>query len=412
MMTRDECAALDAADPLGSCRDAFQLPDVVVYLDGNSLGPLTHAAARRMETVVREEWGDGLIRSWNAADWINAGTRIGDRIANLVGAGPGEIVVGDSTSVNVFKQVAAAVKMRPGRKVIVSEAGNFPTDLYMVQGLIKFLDDGHELRLVEDGGDVLAAVDDNTAVVMLTQVDYRTGRMLDMAAVTAAVQAQGALMLWDLCHSAGAVPVDLNGANADLAIGCTYKYLNGGPGAPAFLYVPKRLQDNVEQPLSGWMGHAAPFDFSNQYQPASGIERNLCGSHTILALSALDSALDVWDGLEMAELRTKSLRQTDLFIELVEGRCAEFGFELDTPREHGLRGSQVSFRHEHAFPIMQALIAAGVIGDYREPNVLRFGFTPLYLRYTDVWDAVDTLFGIMDAEVWRAPEYSVRGAVT
>jgi len=365
-----------------------------------------------METVVREEWGDGLIRSWNAADWINAGTRIGDRIANLVGAGPGEIVVGDSTSVNVFKQVAAAVKMRPGRKVIVSEAGNFPTDLYMVQGLIKFLDDGHELRLVEDGGDVLAAVDDNTAVVMLTQVDYRTGRMLDMAAVTAAVQAQGALMLWDLCHSAGAVPVDLNGANADLAIGCTYKYLNGGPGAPAFLYVPKRLQDNVEQPLSGWMGHAAPFDFSNQYQPASGIERNLCGSHTILALSALDSALDVWDGLEMAELRTKSLRQTDLFIELVEGRCAEFGFELDTPREHGLRGSQVSFRHEHAFPIMQALIAAGVIGDYREPNVLRFGFTPLYLRYTDVWDAVDTLFGIMDAEVWRAPEYSVRGAVT
>ena len=412
MTSREDCLARDAADPIASSRDAFILPEGVIYLDGNSLGPVTKATTARMQKVVHEEWAQGLIRSWNNADWINFGTRIGDRIAKLVGANDGEVVVGDSTSVNVFKQVATAVKLRPGRKVIVSEAGNFPTDLYMVQGLIDLLDDDYELRLVPEGQDIKDAIGEDTAAVLITQVDFKTGRQHNMADVTAAAHDKGAIMIWDLCHSAGAVPVDLNGANVDLAVGCSYKYLNGGPGAPAFCFVAKRLQAEARQPLYGWMGHAKPFDFSTDFQPAEGISRHLSGSHVILALSSLDSALDVWDDVTMDQVRAKSLELTDLFIELVESRCKDMGFNLITPKEHELRGSQVSFLHDKAFPIMQALISRGVIGDYREPDILRFGFTPLYTSYTDVQDAVEILHDIMANETWREDRFNVRGAVT
>jgi kynureninase len=412
MTSREDCLALDAADPIASSRDAFILPEGVIYLDGNSLGPVTKASAARLQKVVQEEWGQGLIRSWNDAGWINFGTRIGDRIAKLIGADDGEVVVGDSTSVNVFKQVATAVKLRPGRKVIVSEKGNFPTDLYMVQGLIDLLDDDYELRLVPEGGDIKAAIGEDTAAVLITHVDFKVGLQHDMPDLTRAAHDKGALMIWDLCHSAGAVPLDLNAANVDLAVGCTYKYLNGGPGAPAFCFVAKRLQADARQPLYGWMGHARPFDFSTEYEPAAGISRHLSGSHVILALSTLDSALDVWDDVSMDQIRAKSLEQTDLFMDLVESRCEGMGFETITPRDRVVRGSQASFLHKNAFPIMQALISRGVIGDYREPDILRFGFTPLYTSFVEVWDAVEILSDIMTKETWKEDRFNVRGAVT
>jgi len=410
--TRDTCFELDRTDPLKDRRAAFVLPADTIYLDGNSLGAMTHAVAAKVNTAMHDEWAQGLIRSWNDAGWITKATAVGDRIAPLIGADAGEVVVCDSTSVNVFKQLAAALRLRPGRKVILSEAGNFPTDLYMAQGLINHLDQGHVLRLVEPGENITDALDDDVAVVMLTHVDFKSGLVHDMDAVTAAAHEAGALMLWDLCHSAGALVVDLNAAGVDLAIGCTYKYLNGGPGAPAFLYVAKRLQDQVRQPLWGWMGHNAPFAFDIGFEPAGGIERNLSGSHGILGLSAVEAALDVWDGVDMADIRSKSIALSELFIELVESRCAGQGFELISPRDANTRGSQVSFVHDHGFEIMQALIGAGVIGDYREPGVLRFGFTPLYVRYVDVWDAVDALSTIMTDDIWREPKYAVRGKVT
>jgi len=412
MTSRDDCVARDAADPIASSRDAFILPEGVIYLDGNSLGPVTKASAARVQKVVHEEWAQGLIRSWNDADWINSGTRIGDRIAKLIGANDDEVVVGDSTSVNVFKQVATAVKLRPGRKVIVSEAGNFPTDLYMVQGLIDLLDDDYELRLVPEGANVKEAIGEDTAAVLITHVDFKVGQQYDMADLTKAAHDKGAIMIWDLCHSAGAVPVDLNGANVDLAVGCTYKYLNGGPGAPAFCFVAKRLQADARQPLYGWMGHAKPFDFDTNFVPAPGITRHLSGSHVILALSSLDSALDVWDDVTMDQVRAKSLDLTDLFMDLVESRCADMGFETITPRDRIVRGSQVSLLHKNAFPIMQALISKGVIGDYREPDILRFGFTPLYTSFADVWDAVEILSDIMAKGIWKEDRFNVRGAVT
>lgn len=412
MISTETCAQRDSADPLAAKREAYDLPADVIYLDGNSLGPPSRNIAERLDRVVREEWGKGLIRSWNQADWINSGIRAGRRMAPLIGAEPHEVVVGDTTSVNLFKLMAAAVKLRPGRKVIVSEEGNFPTDLYMAQGLIEFLDEAHELRLIKPGEDIAAAITEDVALVFLTQVDFKTGRILDMPGLTAAAHEAGALMLWDLCHSAGALAVDLGAAEADFAVGCTYKYLNGGPGSPAFLYVAERLQNETSQPLSGWMGHAAPFKFSNSYEPAPGINRYLSGTHPVLALAALDAALDVWDGVSMGDLREKSVALGDLFIDLMEERCPGHGFELISPRDGAMRGSQVSFVHENGYAIMQALIAEGVIGDYREPGVLRFGFAPLYVGYLDIWNAIDTLARIMDEGLWQAPEYAVRGAVT
>lgn len=410
-MTREDVLNWDGEDPLAALRSQFQLSGNIIYLDGNSLGPLPRRTSARITKVVEEEWGEDLIRSWNKHGWIDLPQRCGKKIAELIGAAPEEVVVADSTSVNLFKLLAAALRLRPERRVILSDKGNFPTDLYVAQGLIELLDKGHELKLVEPE-EVADSIDESVALVMLTQTDYRSGRIHDMQDITAKAHAAGALMLWDLAHSAGAFPVDLREANADFAVGCGYKYLNGGPGAPAFLFVAERLQDQVRPPLSGWMGHEAPFLFDRDYRPAEGIARNLCGTPAILSMSALDAGLDVIRSAGMAEIRRKSVRMTDLFIHLMESRCADFGFELFSPRDPEERGSQVSFSHAHGYPIMAALIERGVIGDFRAPNILRFGFTPLYLRYSDVWDAVEILREIMTDRSWDQPKFHKRLAVT
>jgi kynureninase len=412
MLTREDCRRLDAQDPLAAMRDAFELPEGVIYLDGNSLGPLPRAAVARARQVMEQEWGRDLIASWNKAGWFTLPQRLGDRLAPLIGAGPGEVVITDTTSVNLFKVLAAALRRNPRRKIIVSERDNFPTDLYIAQGMAAFLDKGHRLRLVDTPGELHAALDQDVAVLLLTHVNYRTGAMHDMAELTVCAQSCGALALWDLAHSAGAVPVDLRGCNADYAVGSTYKYLNAGPGAPAFLWVALRHQNEFRQPLSGWWGHAEPFAMRPDYEPQQGIGRYLCGTQPIVSLALVECGLEVFERTDMAALRHKSLALTDLFIALIDERCASHGLELVTPRAHARRGSQVSLSHAHGYPVMQALIARGVIGDYREPGILRFGFAPLYVRYVDVWDAVEQLRDILDSLAWRAPEYQTRLAVT
>ena len=418
--TLADCRALDARDPLRPLRELFTLPAGVIYLDGNSLGPLPKAAPERIARAVREEWGEGLIRSWNTAGWFDLPRKLGDRIATLIGAGPGEVVATDSTSINLFKVLSAAVAIAaadaPGRRTIVSERSNFPTDLYIAEGLCR--ERGLRLQLVEPE-EIAGAVDDDTAVLMLTHVNYRTGAMHDMASVTRAAHAAGALVVWDLAHSAGAVEVDLRGADADFAIGCGYKYLNGGPGAPAFVWVHPRHAQRFWQPLSGWWGHAAPFEFTPDYRPAPGIARYLCGTQPVLSLVALECGLATLLAAEplggMAALRRKSLALTDLFIALVEERCAGHGLGLATPREHARRGSQVCLtRSEGAYAIVQALIARGVIGDFRAgpPDILRLGFTPLYLGHEDVWNAVEQLRDVLATGAWRRPEFNQRHAVT
>lgn len=395
--TREQCAARDASDPLATHRAQFHLPAGLIYLDGNSLGPLPHAARGRLAQTMEGEWGDGLIRSWfdaPAGGWIGLPRRIGDKIARLIGAQPGEVIVADSTSLNLFKALAGALKLTT-RPVMLSERGNFPTDLYMAQGLIDLLGARHELRLA-DAEDLAGAIDHHTGVLMLTHVNYRSGRMHDLAGLTARAHAQGALVIWDLSHSTGAVPLDLTAAQADFAVGCGYKYLNGGPGAPAFIYVAQRHHAAFSQPLSGWMGHARPFAFDGDYQPAAGIERALCGTPPVLGLAALECGVDSVLAADMALIRAKSLALTDLFIERVENRCADPALTIATPRPHHQRGSQVCLRHPRAGEIMQRLIARGVIGDYRPPDILRFGFAPLYVRYVDVWDAVEHLAGVLD----------------
>jgi kynureninase len=409
---RNQAESLDADDPLASMRDHFRLRDGLVYLDGNSLGAMQHAVADRVAGCLTQEWGDDLIASWNSADWVGLPRRAGAKIARLIGAGPDDVVVTDSTSVNLFKVLAAALAMRPERRVIVSERGNFPTDLYMAEGLSKLMDGARSLRLVDSDGELDAAIDSDVAVVMLTHVDYRSGRMLDMAAVTRQAHEAGALVVWDLAHSAGAVPVDLTGVDADFAIGCGYKYLNGGPGAPAFLFVAPRLQDVAEQPLSGWFGHAAPFAFEPGFAPANGIGRFLTGTPAVLSMQALDAALNVWDGIDMNVVRSKSVQLTDLFIAAVEAHCAGHGLTLASPREAAHRGSQVAFRHDDAYAVMQALIAADVVGDFRAPDILRFGFTPLYTRFGDVIKAVARLETVLREERFREPAYQKRALVT
>ncbi len=410
-ITRDAVAALDASDPLAPLRDRFYLPEGVIYLDGNSLGPLPRQTHGRLAQVIEGEWGNGLVRSWNAAGWIELPQRIGDKLARLIGAHPGEVIVTDSTSINLFKVLAGALALRPGRRAIVSERENFPTDLYMAQGLIALLGGRHTLRLVE-ADEIADAIGADTAVVMLTHVNYRSGRLHDMAAITRLGHAHDVLVIWDLAHSAGAVPVDLNGAQADFAVGCGYKYLNGGPGAPAFLFVAQRHQAGFRQPLAGWLGHAQPFAFEGQYQPAEGIARALCGTPPVLSMAALECGVDIALEAPMAAVRAKSLAMTDLFIALVEQRCASHGLLLRTPREHARRGSQVCFAHPDAYPIMQALIAQGVIGDFRAPDILRFGFAPLYLRYADVWDAAYILAHVLDTRAWDRPEFKKQAKVT
>ncbi|WP_028661291.1 kynureninase [Nocardioides insulae] len=410
-LSRAVAVARDRADPLREWRAEFALPQEVIYLDGNSLGALPRRTAERVRRTIEEEWGQGLVRSWNDAGWFDQPRTLGDRVAPLIGAGPGEVVVCDSTSLNLFKVLTAALGQRPGRDVVVTDLDSFPTDLYMIQGATSLLG-GYELRyLTSTAPDLDDLLDERVAAVVLTHVDYRTGEMYDLDAVTRRVQEAGALMIWDLCHSVGAVPVDLTAAGADFAVGCTYKYLNGGPGAPAFLYAAERHLDRVTQPLSGWHGHAAPFAFTPDYEPAPGISRFLVGSPGLLGYAALEASLDLWDRVPMAELRTKSLALTDLFLDLVQARLGD-QVEPVTPRDHAVRGSQVSLRHPHSYEVMQNLIARGVIGDVRAPDLMRFGFTPLYVRFQDVWDAVDVLDDILTRGTWREPRFAVRRQVT
>jgi kynureninase len=411
VLTRQDCEALDAADTLAPFRDEFHLPQGIVYLDGNSLGPLPKATAARVAKTLEEEWGGGLIRSWNDAGWIDLPFVVGDRIGQMIGAPAGSVAVADSTSINLFKLLSAALAMRPGRTVIVSEATNFPTDLYMAQGLAALLDRGHELRLVA-APDAPAALGPDVAVMMLTHVDYRTGAMHDMAALTRAAHACGALALWDLAHSAGAVPVDLTAAGADLAVGCGYKYFNGGPGAPAFLFVAPALQPAFVQPLTGWLGHADPFAFEPGFRPAEGIARAVTGTPGVLGLRALEVGVDIMLRAPISTLRAKSLQLAETFMALMAQHCADDGFRLLTPTDPAQRGSQVSYAHPGGFAIMQALIARGVIGDFRAPDILRFGLCPLYTRHADLWDAVQVLRGIMQSGEWREPRVARRGKVT
>lgn len=409
--TRDSLAQLDQDDVLSPFREQFDLEPGLIYLNGNSLGVLPKAAKARVAEVVEQEWGRGLIRSWNTHDWISLPERVGDKVATLIGAEHGEVVVADSTSVNLFKLAAAAVRMRPGRSKIVSEPGNFPTDLYILQGLEGFLEG--EVRLETAPRERLEAIiDEDTALVVLTHVHYKSGTMFDMAALTARAHEVGALILWDLSHSAGAVPVELNAAQADFAVGCGYKYLNGGPGAPGFLFVAKRHHAEFRQPLSGWFGHANPFAMSDVYEPAAGIKRGLCGTTGVLAASVLEVGVDIMASANMEAIRTKSRQLGDIFIELVEQHCAGVGFTLASPRDASLRGSQVSLVHEQGFAIMQALIARNIIGDFRAPDILRFGFTPLYTRYVDLWDMAQALAEIMASKEWDRPEFKKKLAVT
>lgn len=387
----------------------FHLPDGVIYLDGNSLGPLPRAATERVAQTMTAEWGDKLITGWNKAGWMHLPTQIGDRIGKLLGAEPGHVVIGDTLSIKVYQALASALALNPDRRVVLTDNGNFPSDIYMAEGLLGLLGPDYKLKIVDPDA-VADAIDDTVAVLMLTEVDYRTGRWHDMTDLTARAHAAGALTVWDLAHTAGAVPVDLSGAGADFAVGCTYKYLNGGPGAPAFIYVAPRHAGRATPALSGWLGHQAPFAFDLDYRPGAGIERMRVGTPPVLQMRALEAALDVWDMADMADVRAKSIALCDLFIAETEAACPSL--TLNTPRDAARRGSQVSLRHPDAFAVMQALVARGVIGDFRAPDNLRFGFTPLYIDEADVRGAVKILADILDNRLWDRPEYKVRGAVT
>ena len=390
-------------------KDLFEIPEGVIYLDGNSLGVLPKGAAARAARVIEEEWGGELIRAWNSRGWMDMPARVGDRIGALIGAPEGAVTTGDTLSIKVYQALAAALKMRPGRRVILSDTGNFPTDLYMAQGLIDTINKGHELRTPAPE-DVAEAITEDVAAVMLTHVDYRTGRLHDMAAITARAHAMGAVMIWDLAHSAGAVPVDVARSRAEFAVGCTYKYLNGGPGAPAFIYVRPDIVEGVEPALAGWLGHAAPFAMEPGYRPAMTTERMRVGTPPILQLAVLDEALKVWDGVQMADLRAASTALSERFIAEVEATCPDL--TLASPRDPRQRGSQVSFAFPNGYAAMQALIDRGVIGDFRAPDIMRFGFTPLYLDERDVVAAVRILAEVLESEAWRDPRYQVRSRVT
>jgi len=408
--TLEEVRRLDEADPLRPCRDRFILPDGLIYLDGNSLGALPREAVARQREVVEHEWGSSLIRSWNAHDWIGAPQRIGAKIAALIGARPHEVIVADSVSVNLFKLIVAGASLSPDRPVLLSEAGNFRTDLYVAAGAAELLPD---LRLeVVERDAVEGAIGADTNLLLLTHVHYKAGFRFDMAAVTVRAKAAGARTIWDLSHSAGAVPLDLNRDGVELAVGCGYKYLNGGPGAPAFLYVAEHLQERLVSPLRGWMGHAAPFAFDDDYVPAPGIARFLAGTPPMLSMAALESGVGSFEGVDMEAVWTKSVALFDLFADLVDERCAGHGLECISPRDPEQRGSHISFRHPHAFELCQALIADEVIGDFRAPDVLRFGLTPLYLGFADVWEGVERMRRILETESWRDPRFAVRGKVT
>ncbi len=409
--TRDAMQALDRTDPLGAFRDRFVIPEGLVYLDGNSLGMMPRVAAARARSVVEVEWAQGLISSWNDHGWIDLPLRAGARLAPLVGAAPDEVVVCDSTSINLFKALASALALRPGRRTIVTNSANFPTDVYIAEGLCRLLGEGATLRRAEPR-DLGAALDDGVAAVAYSHVDYRSARIEDMAALTATIQRAGALAVWDLSHSAGALPVDLDGANADFAVGCGYKYLNGGPGAPAFLFAARRHHATMQQPLSGWLGHAAPFAFEDSYRPAPGMARMVCGTPPVLSMAVLEEAIGIVAEAGVGRLREKSMRMTALLAGLVARECAGSGLALVSPAAAAERGSHLVFAHDEGYAIVQALKARGVVGDFRAPNLVRLGIAPLYLSYVELWDAVQRLKTVMRDEEWRDPRFQVRAAVT
>ncbi|NLR98463.1 kynureninase [Rhizobium sp. P38BS-XIX] len=404
--------AMDENDPLRAFRSRFALPAGVIYLDGNSLGAASHEVFAEVRQAAMEEWGNGLIRSWNSAGWFHLPLELGDSIGRLIGAAEGQTVVTDSTSINIYKTLHAALAMRPDRGVIVAEGDSFPTDLYMAEGVASTRP-GVTLRLEgRDGDNIEDLIDENVAVVLVNHVNYKNGELRDMVALTKRIHAAGALVIWDLCHSAGALPVDLDGADADFAVGCSYKYLNGGPGAPAFIYAARRHHASIVQPLSGWWSHARPFAFERNFDGDAGIKRFLCGTQPILSLRAMKGALSIWNDVDMSALRQKSIALTDLFIRLVEAKCGQYGVVLDTTRDSEKRGSQVSFTHANGYEIMQALIERGVIGDFRAPSTLRFGFTPLYVSYRDAWLAASILEEILSSGSWKDARFAVRSAVT
>jgi kynureninase len=407
-VTLEDAQQLDAADPLALSRERFVLPDGVIYLDGNSLGALPKSASPHLFDLVERQWGEDLIASWNTHGWIDAPMRVAAKLAPLVGAKADELLIADSTSVCLFKLLAAAVRARPGRRVILVQEGNFPTDTYVAEGLAEML--GLELRRAQPA-EIPSAIDERTAVVSLSHVDYRSGARVDMAGINEAARSAGALVVWDLCHSAGAIQVDLNGSGSELAVGCGYKYLNGGPGAPAFLYVAKAMQDEMRSPLQGWMGHAEPFAFEESYRPVSGMARFLTGTPSIIALAALEAGIDTFAGIAMADIEAKSRALLKLFIGEVESRCGD-EVSLFGPSDLAQRGSHVCFAHPQGYAVMQALIARGIVGDFRAPDLMRFGFTPLYTRFEDAWRAADALADILASREWDQPRFLERRKVT
>lgn len=416
MITHEQCRYWDEEDELKHLKDEFVLPEGVVYLDGNSLGARPKKSLAYAQHIIQQQWGEDLINSWNKADWWGLPTRLGDKVGQLIGANAGETIISDSTTLNLFKVLSAAVKIQaekyPDRKVIVAEKEVFPTDIYIIEGFIDLINQGYRIELINGADDLAEVLASEVAVVVLSHVNYRTGYLYDMTDINRQIHAANALVIWDLCHSVGAVAMDLNQSESDFAIGCTYKYLNGGPGSPALLWVNAKHTEKFWQPLSGWWGHKKPFDMAQHYQPADSIRRYLCGTQPIISMSLIECGLDIFLKTSMQKIRAKSLKLTDLFIALVHQECAEFGFELITPLDHHDRGSHVSYRHVHGYEIIQALIARGVIGDYREPEVLRFGVTPLYLGFEDIWQAVQQLKAIMLHNEWKNESYLVRAAVT
>jgi kynureninase len=416
MITYEQCQQWDAEDKLADLKKQFDLPEGVIYLDGNSLGAKPKQAHSCAQDVINQQWGTDLINSWNKAGWWDLPVRLGNKIGKLVGAQENETVVTDTTSMNLFKVLAAAIGIQqhqdPQRKIIIAERDSFPTDLYMIEGFMALINQGYQLKLIDHPHALPEYINEQTAVIVLSHINYRTGYLHDMAAINQQAHAHGALLIWDLCHSIGAVPIDLNASNSDFAIGCTYKYLNGGPGGPAMLWVHSQYQTAFNQPLSGWWGHAKPFDMAVNYTPANNVRRFLCGTQPIVSMSLVECGVNIFLQTDMQAVRQKSLQLTDLLIKLIEQECGGFGLTLITPREHSHRGSHISVRHCHGYEIVQALIAHGVIGDYREPEVIRLGITPLYLSFTDIWQAVQCLKQVLETKQWAQPQFQTRRQVT
>ena len=412
-LAREDFIKLDTLDLIKKVREEFALPKDVIYFDGNSLGPLPKNTIKSLELVIQREWGDGLIRSWNEENWINLPRNLGNQLAPLIGAKEGEVIVVDSTSINLFKVLSSALMLNKNRKVIVSEAANFPSDLYILEGVNNMFGESYERCLIDEGDDEIEKyIDSSTAVVVLSHINYKTGRITDLKKITTFAHEKGALVVWDISHSVGVLPMNLHDLGVDFAVGCTYKHLNGGPGAPGFLFVHISLIEKVSQPLTGWLGHIKPFDFEVEYQPANDINKFICGTPPIIAYKAIESGLEIFKDLSIIEIREKSIKLSEMFIQLMQQECTEFGFTLFSPKNSEQRGSQISFLHENAYSIIQALISHGIIGDYREPNVMRFGISPLYMRFEDVWNAITCLREIMQTGEWQSEKFKNKNYVT